>query len=541
MQFADGTSWTGQQVITLSTVGTTGNTQGTVFDSGGTTHYEQGNGNGDTFVFNQGYGFLQVRDNGLGTNVLQLGAGIAASDIQVTSDGTSVYLTIGSNGDRVQLDYMLSNPGYGVEAVRFADGTSWSGQQVIALSTVGTTGNDNLYGTGQPTVFDGKGGSDYEQGGGNGDTFVFDQGYGQLKVRDNGPGTNVLQLGAGIAASDIQVTSDGTSVYLTIGSNGDRVQLDYMLSNPGYGVEAVRFADGTSWSGQQVIALSTVGTTGNDNLYGTGQPTVFDGKGGSDYEQGGGNGDTFVFDQGYGQLKVRDNGPGTNVLQLGAGIAASDVTVTSDGTSIQLAIGGNGDHVQLDYMLSNPGYGVETVQFADGTSWSKSQLTFLSQHGTAGSDTIIGTTGNDILDGRGGGDTLIGNGGNDTYLFKSGYGQLVIQNTNPVGIAPSGQLDLGTGLTENNLWFSQVGNDLYIQAIGSKDLVDIKGWFNPDSPGSLARIIGGDGLSMDNGVGQLVSAMASYQATHPGFNAAFAGAMPNDSSVKSALAAAWHH
>jgi hypothetical protein len=67
-----------------------------------------------------------------------------------------------------------------------------------------------------------------------------------------------------------------------------------------------------------------------------------------------------------------NSNPG-DVLTLGSGISATQVTVTGDSSgNIYLKDGVSGDQVKLDAELSGSYYGVQ-VQFADGTSWSKAQ------------------------------------------------------------------------------------------------------------------------------------------------------------------------
>ena len=210
-------------------------------------------------------------------------------------------------GDGVKLDGFFSygglyNPAQGVGQVQFADGTTWDRDQLAAAALASATpGNDVLRGTAGPDLFDGKGGYDLEVGNGGGDTFVFDPGYGQLEInevdRGAAPG-NVLQLGAGIDPSQVAVTGDGADILLTDGVSGDQVKLDGMQAFAFGGVQSIRFADGTAWTAQQVLAMGTTGTPGNDTLHGGPGADVFDGKGGQDLEVGYGPGDTFVFDQG---------------------------------------------------------------------------------------------------------------------------------------------------------------------------------------------------------------------------------------------------
>jgi Ca2+-binding RTX toxin-like protein len=73
-----------------------------------------------------------------------------------------------------------------------------------------------------------------------------------------------------------------------------------------------------------------------------------------------------------------------------------------------------------------PGIGIETLLFADGTSWDRQEI---ADHlsavgetltGTNGANTLIGTAGNDTLIGLGGNDTLDGGPGADTLIGGNG-------------------------------------------------------------------------------------------------------------------------
>ncbi|MFM0666001.1 calcium-binding protein, partial [Paraburkholderia sediminicola] len=264
------------------------------------------------------------------------------------------------------------------------------------------TGADSLYGTSGANLFDGKGGGDYEYGDGGNDTFVFNAGYGHLEINESysGSAQPVLQFGTGITAASVTVkaTSSGNSLVLTDGVSGDQIQLDYALSSStSAGVQTVQFADGTTWTQQQLIQMETTGTTGADSLYGTSGANLFDGKGGNDLEVGDGGNDTFVFNAGYGHLEINDSysGSAQPVLQFGTGITAASVTAkaTSNGTGLVLTDSVAGDQITLDNMLGYSGYGVQSVQFTDGTALTAAQLVQMETTGTTGADSIYGTSG----------------------------------------------------------------------------------------------------------------------------------------------------
>jgi Ca2+-binding RTX toxin-like protein len=393
VQFADGTTWSRYQLIQVAALcGTAGNdtlygtSNAEVFDGKGGNDVIQGGGGGDTFLFNAGYGKLEIYESDKSSspyNVLQLGPGISKSAVTVrgTSSGNLV-LTDGITGDQITLDSAMLFAYMGVQAVRFSDNTVWTRQQLIKMATTGTSGNDTLYGTSNAEVFDGKGGNDYVQGGGGGDTFIFNAGYGKLEIAETDSSKtphNVLQLGSGISASSVAVRSTGNlGIVITDSIAGDQITLDSMMgSSASSGVQEVQFADGTIWDRQQVLQMAATGTAGDDKIYSASNGLVFDGKGGNDYIQSQGGGDTFIFNAGYGKLEISELDSSKtphNVLQLGGGISASSVTVLTSGKNLVLKDGIAGDQITLDSFMYGSSYGVQEVQFADGTTWARDQL-----------------------------------------------------------------------------------------------------------------------------------------------------------------------
>lgn len=472
VKFADGTVWTAQELFQKETTGTPGNdtmygsSAAEVFDGKGGNDIAYGGGGADTFIFNAGYGHLEVSDDSTEGSVLQLGAGISDSSLKVTTNASAsdLILSDGITGDEITLDKMLADPSSGVQTVQFADGTTLSRQQLIAqIATEGTPGNDSLYGTAGVDYFDGRGGDDYEQGNGGNDIFYFGAGYGQLEILEKDPdpdAMSTLQFGDGISASAVTVsaTPDGNGMVLTDGIAGDQVTIDdvdYDWYEGRYGVGQVRFADGTTWSHQQLyqMYIDSQETTGDDYLVGASDAQLFDGHGGNDYEEGDGGGDTFIYNAGYGSLEIYeyDTDPNNiNILKLGAGIDPSSVAVkATEWGDLVLTEGISGDEVTLDSMTLD--CGVQEVQFADGTIWTRQQVIQMElDGGTSGDDTLAGTSGADLLDGKGGNDLEAGQGGNDTFVFNPGYGSLEIQefNADPSAVAV---LQLGAGIVASSV------------------------------------------------------------------------------------------
>jgi hypothetical protein len=496
VQFANGATLTAQQLIATATTGSPTNTilYGTpgadVFNSEGYATYEQGDGGSDTFVYDAGYGSLEINEwAGSGTAssaTLQFGPGIAVAQLGVTADGSgNLYLTDGIAGDLIKLDGVLNESGgafaYGVASVSFVDGTVLTTQQLIALADTASPTNTRLYGTPGADVLDSKGYATYEQGNGGADSFIYNAGYGPLEINeDAGSGiasTATLDLGSGVSEGQVVVTADGSGdMSLTDGTAGDEIKIDGMMnlgwySQPEYGVAEVQFADGAVWSRQQLIDLADTGSPQNTKLYGTPAPDTFDSRGYATYEQGNGGNDTFLFNAGYGQLEINEedhNPSASNVLEFGSGITAAEVQVTGNAAGdILLTVGSNGDQITLDDMLNSSlgsvadgiSDGVQSVDFADGTAWSAQQIIGWEETGTATNQNLFATIySNGTLIAGPGGDTMTGSvEGNTTYNFAKGDGVATI---NPNGAG--GTIVLAAGITES---------EVLVQADNSGDLM----------------------------------------------------------------------
>ncbi|MFJ3054727.1 calcium-binding protein [Herbaspirillum sp. NPDC087042] len=125
---------------------------------------------------------------------------------------------------------------------------------------------------------------------------------------------------------------------------------------------------------------------------------------------------------------------------------------------------------------------------------------------------LVGNRGDNVITGGKGNDMLIGGAGNDTYRFASGDGQDVVYDHD----ATKGNLDTlqFSDAKQTNLWFSQAGDDLKINVMGSKDQVTVKDWYVGGDSGTdnhIERIKTADGKTLyDTDVAKLVQAMASF-------------------------------
>ena len=122
-----------------------------------------GLGGQDTFIFNTGYGVLDIKqDDNVYTNpptlanVLQFGPGISLPQIKVSATRAGdLILVMGSNGDLVKLDGEVgADPSIklGVQKVAFADGSSITRQQLNSLAHPDLLFDANFYLARNPDV-----------------------------------------------------------------------------------------------------------------------------------------------------------------------------------------------------------------------------------------------------------------------------------------------------------------------------------------------------------------------------------------------------
>ena len=402
----------------------------------------------------------------------------------------------------------------------------------------GGNGNDYLDGSTGNDILVGGAGNDTMIGSGGDDTFRIGLGEGVDIVRDYGDwwngygGNDKIELGAGILPGDVTVTqaNSGSDLVLTFAGGGS-VTIQNTINDSGNRIEQVVFDNGTIWTHADLMTRATAPTSGNDSFYGgydndtlsggDGNDTL-DGRRGNDILIGGtGNdlligsegSDTYRFGIGDGQDVVQEYGQwwngsgGTDVVELGAGITAADVTVgTADsGGSYILYIGGGTDRLTLTGAATwGSDYAIETVLFADGSSWTGSSLAGRVTNAGMSADTILGGAGNETLHGLGGNDSITGRGGSDTLYGDAGNDTLIGDGFAPTGsnLIVNGSFETSGTIVGSGSWgkansdlpgWTKTNSQPFEQvASGHSGVYATDGsyWFDTDSAG-------GSGSNMD--------------------------------------------
>ncbi|BAY59150.1 putative Ig (plasmid) [Leptolyngbya boryana NIES-2135] len=127
--------------------------------------------------------------------------------------------------------------------------------------------------------------------------------------------------------------------------------------------------------------MSLTGTAGNDSLIGSTTSDTLPGQTGNDYLDGKNGADTYLFNALDGADILGDSSPDASVDVLvlsGAGLESTNVRATRVNTDdVQLSFGGSSASILLKNQLFgglSANYGVESIRFANGTTWTEAQL-----------------------------------------------------------------------------------------------------------------------------------------------------------------------
>jgi hypothetical protein len=373
----------------------------------------------------------------------------------------------------------------------------------------------------------------------------------------NGAGNDTFNIGSNAAAGDTINDSTGNNTLtagnvsgLTFnahGSSGNNTLTVQDTITNSTGQDYNNTLNASNTSGTNAL---TVGDGSYDLLradFSTGNNTLTAGNGSDDYlnaqnttgvntlQVGNGNSNTLsvasgtknnslTAGNGTGDYLNAESSSGANTLTAGNGNSDTLDVSFSSGNNTVTAGGGNGD-----YMNAQSSTGNNTLTAGNGSSDEFSAL------GATGLNTFIAGAGNT---------TLLGGEGYTSYKFGSAFGQDTLYNGgSSFGTGASsvqGEIDFtSSSITYENLWFTQSGNDLVVQLLGTSDTITVKGWFG-SSAGAKVQTFNANGLSLSStAVASLVSAMATYQTNNSGFNPTTATSMPTNTALQVAITNAW--
>jgi Ca2+-binding RTX toxin-like protein len=386
----------------------------------------------------------------------------------------------------------------------------------------GGWGDDSITAGGGEDELEGEEGNDFLRGAAQSDVYLFNAGFGQDTVSDNGAANgspaDVIRFGPGIDPAGLIVETTGVDMILSFAGTNDRITIERTLDNTSYRIESVEFDDGTVFTHAQLVALATATSDADQELIGSYNVETLDGGAGNDtinpldgedlviggpgndLLSGGDQNDTFRFDAGFGQDILSEagwsNNSGADIIEFGPGISPADLLVRVDEADLILSFIGSEDRIVISNTMTVANNRVETVRFDDGTTLSHAQLVaiaFTPDDGDAsivggydaedlggggGNDTIDGGEGADTLTGGPGNDLLIGNEQNDFYRFDIGFGQDIISDNGWSNNSFDDVIEFGPGLLFSDFRVVEDQGDLILSFAGSDDEIRIAGTVN---------------------------------------------------------------
>ena len=437
----------------------------------------------DVYSYKVGDGRDIIEDNGAGeADEVQLGAGFTTANVVLYRSGDHLVIE-GPGGDTLLVRNQFVGTSDPIETIRFADGTLWDSLQIAAhlqplgaTTFVGTFLNDSLTGTSASETFRGREGNDTLTGGGGSDVYVYAAGDGSDTISDTSSSTtdvDVLRL-TGIASTGVILEQAGNNLRVVIGSEVVTIVNHYQQTGAGQGIESIEFSDVT-WNRATIAANAWIrGTDGNDTITtGSGDSVIVGGLG-NDVLTGGAGADTYIYRSGDGNDRiVEDSATGADTLKL-MDLNAADIRLTRSGSDLLVNDLLTGQVIRIDYHFftgtTGNGYGVETIQFANGASWNRADIAANTWiYGTSGNDTLSGTSGADRFYGGLGNDVLTGGGGSDTFVYGSGDGNDRIVEDSAAGVDTLILTDLNLA----DLVISRTAIDLLIKVVSTGQVITV--------------------------------------------------------------------
>ncbi|PRA78518.1 hypothetical protein CQ054_22140 [Ochrobactrum sp. MYb29] len=222
----------------------------------------------DTYFYARGDGHDTIVETSSGGEDRIVFEGINPADISLSRKGDDVTLIIaestpgaGDAGSILIRDTVTDYLDRGVEKIVFADGTTWTKQdlrdRLLAMSM--TDGDDIVEGFYNNETIRGGKGDDILKGSYGDDTYFYARGDGHDTIVETSSGGEDRIVFEGINPADISLSRKGDDVTLIIaestpgaGDAGSILIRDTVTDYLDRGVEKIVFADGTTWTKQDL-------------------------------------------------------------------------------------------------------------------------------------------------------------------------------------------------------------------------------------------------------------------------------------------------
>ena len=386
IEFSDGTVWTAAEL------------RAQVFDAMKSTGAVLGTAMGDTYEHALGdgsYTITEIRDWWEEHPDRLKFTDVDPDDVTLSRSGDDVVLTL-SNNESVTLKGQMAdtNDTYAfIEHIEFSDGTVWTAAELRTRVFDAMKSTGAVLGTAMSDT--------YEHALGDGSYTIteirdwWEEHPDRLKFTDVEP-------------DDVTLSRSGDDVVFTL-SNDETVTLKGQMAdtNDTYAfIEHIEFSDGTVWTAAQLRTKVFDAMKSTGGVLGTAMD--------DSYEHALGDGSYTITEVSDKWEEYPDTLEFTDV-------DADEVTVGRNGGNAIIRLS-NGESVTLAEHLSSEDSFIESIVFADATTWTRDGLRarVLEAATTSGDDTIVGFDSDDAIKGGGGNDTLDGGAGDDTLEGGAG-------------------------------------------------------------------------------------------------------------------------
>ncbi len=498
----------------------------------------EGGPGSDIFVWKKGDGSDQISDSSsmLGSatssdvDTLWL-TDVSAGEVSYSYQGKTLVLTINSTGEQITVSNfysgvtdLLTGAGdnhFGIDVIKFADGTTIDRQQIIYNSGAQYLGwkpevsTYVIQGAVQWQVF-------VDEFGHSGNIInhfvsgindiwnasIYGGLGGTLGVPDafqptpfHGGGHNVLNGNNGndvmAAGGGKDIVSGGNGNDILYGDNvGDDVFGDNDVIDGGTGNDAIYGGGGMD----QLFGFTDndylSGGAGKDYIYaGSGDDTLVGGAGDDvliNNDAGTSGSDTYIYSRGDGNDTIIESGSADSAGESDGlvltDIEISDVQLTRSGDSLLVLIKSTGEIITVTSHFSHrypddfaAGNGLEWIRFADG-QWDRKQIFEAAWiRGTDGRDVLENLStlqGDDTFHAGKGNDVIQAGQGTNTFIYASGDGNDVISDvaSNFYGPTSIDTLKL-TDLNAADIELSRSGNDLLVKVLATGEIITVLSQF----------------------------------------------------------------
>jgi Ca2+-binding RTX toxin-like protein len=394
----------------------------------------------------------------------------------------------------------------------------------VATTLYGFAGNDSLTGNSKADILIGGLGTDTLAGSSGSDQYVWTKGDGADLIADGSASLaeqDRLVL-TNVASNDVELTrvngSNDLKIRIVSTNETITVQSHFYYATTSYGIESITFSDGISWSTSDIWDKTTVsgtsvaetvggtqlrdnilGLAGNDSLVGYGGDDKLTGGLGTDTLNGGAGNDSYIWTKLDGADTIADDSASLQEQDrlVLTNVTSTDVELTrvngSNDLKIRIISTNETITVQSQYYAATTGYGVETINFSDGVTWTLNDIldkTIISGtaaaesvsgsrlrdniFGLAGNDSLVGYGGDDELTGGLGTDTLNGGAGNDSYIWTKLDGADTIADDSASMVEQDRLVLTNVTSTEVELTRVNGSNDLKIRVISTNETITVQ-------------------------------------------------------------------